>query len=85
MGWLLHVLGVNPHVTGSWYSWWSGAAGDLGWIGGAGVLYRRHQCHRRGCWRLARHPHGPYVLCARHHPHVPDEGPDDDHIREALR
>jgi hypothetical protein len=35
-------------------------------------LFRHHNCHVAGCWRLGRHPHGPYRLCSKHHPSVPE-------------
>jgi hypothetical protein len=64
---LLHVLGVDD-VAGRWYAFWSGAGSDLGYLGIVYALWRKHNCHQRGCWRIGRHPHGGFVLCARHHP-----------------
>lgn len=64
---LLHILGIDD-VSGPWYAWWSGAAGDLGLLGAAYALLRKHNCHQRWCPRIGRHPHGDWMLCGRHHP-----------------
>ena len=73
--WLLHVLGVD-NVSGRWYGFWSGFGSDIGEVVIIGALvsvYRKHNCHAKGCWRLARHPveGTPYVVCRRHHPDGP--------------
>lgn len=52
---------------------WSGIIGTVEGAGafGAGyVLYRRHNCHVDGCWRVGRHAAagGKYIVCRRHHP-----------------
>lgn len=72
MIWLLHALGLDSG-SGPAYLWWSGAGSDLGElaiVGGIVAVYRRHSCHVRRCWRLARYPVAgtPYVTCLRHHP-----------------
>lgn len=71
---LLHVLGVD-NVSGQWYGFWSGFAGDLSILAAPLVLMRKHNCHVRGCPRLGRHPVAgtTYAVCRRHHP--------DDHPR----
>lgn len=81
MGWLLHIAGID-NVSGPWYAFWSGIAGELSWIGAAAVLYRRHACHARGCWRLAKHPvaDSPWVVCRRHHPDLPNRSPTAENI-----
>jgi hypothetical protein len=38
------------------------------------TAYKHVECHRSGCHRLGRFPHGHLKLCARHHPLVPDDG-----------
>jgi hypothetical protein len=74
---LAHVLGVDD-VSGRWYAWWSGFAGDLSsfaLFGGAYALIRRHNCDVHGCWRLGVLPTdvGGMVhhVCKRHHPGAP--------------
>ena len=71
--WLLHVLGVD-NASGPAYLFWSGFGSDLGElaiVGGLVAMYRRHNCHVRGCWRIGRHPveGTPHVVCRHHHPH----------------
>lgn len=82
MNWFLHVLGVD-NVSGRWYGFWSGFAGDLGILATPVVLLRRHNCHVRRCPRLGRHPvtGTTYMVCRRHHP---DEHPSADEVREAA-
>ena len=54
------VMGVG-HVFGTdgreWYNFWSGVGADIGgfaFIGAAFGLYRKHNCHVGGCWRIAK-------------------------------
>lgn len=73
---MLHGLAVffgltNP--SGHAYAFWSGIGSDIGEltiIGGLIAIYRKHNCHARGCWRVGRlQVEGtPYVVCHRHHP-----------------
>jgi len=73
---VLHGLAVffgltNP--SGHAYSFWSGIGADLGEatiITGMLALYRKHNCHARGCWRIGKLgvDGTPYVVCHRHHP-----------------
>jgi len=69
---LSHVLGADGR---SWYDFWSGFGADLGQIAlvGAGVgLYRKHNCHVKGCWRIGKQPlehdGATWMVCHRHHP-----------------
>lgn len=65
----LHVTG-SDNVSGPWYGFWSGFAGDLA-IVALPITYLRHKnCHYKGCWRLGRHPKDHYVFCGKHHPDV---------------
>lgn len=73
--WLLHVLGVEPRAPSTAYNFWSGFGSDLGELALLGTVLgvvRHHSCHVKRCWRLGKHPHGPYRLCSKHHPLVPD-------------
>jgi hypothetical protein len=78
MGLILHILGIDD-VSGRWYAWWSGFAGDVALIGAIIVWpfvnYRRHNCQVKGCWRIGRHEFTEpneikRSLCWRHHPSV---------------
>lgn len=65
---LAHILGLDD-ASGPFYLWWSGAGADLGLIGGAFVIVRKHQCHVRRCPRIGRHPveGTTWTVCRRHH------------------
>lgn len=65
------VLSGSRNEPGGWYGLWSGFGGALpdvlifsamaGW-------YWHKNCHVHHCWRVGRHPAGPYVVCRRHLP-----------------
>jgi hypothetical protein len=38
------------------------------------TVYRHIECHKDGCHRLGRFPHGHLRLCHVHHPLVPSDG-----------
>ena len=85
MSWLLtvaHFFGTrNGDGNSAGYLFWSGAGSDLAYVGVGAAFWRQHNCHTRGCWRLARHPvpGTSYVVCRHHHP----EGhPTAAHIRD---
>jgi len=65
-----HVLGADGR---SWYNFWSGIGADLGGFAVVGALvgvYRKHNCHVHGCWRIAKQQvvGTSWVVCHRHHP-----------------
>lgn len=78
--WILNFTGTHIPSTGSqWYNFWSGFGSDIGEvviIGGVWSLYRKHNCHVKGCWRIGKHAVDgtPYIVCATHHPDVPTKG-----------
>lgn len=70
--WLAHFFGLD-NASGPAYLFWSGVGSDiteLAVLGGLVSLYRKHNCHVKGCPRLGRHliAGTTYVVCARHHP-----------------
>lgn len=68
---IAHILGLDD-ASGHWYLWWSGIGADLGLIGGAIALYRRHNCEVQRCWRIGKHATAAgHHLCRRHHPDGP--------------
>ena len=67
---LLDWTGIN-NVSGRWYGFWSGIGGNWQMLGVLALVYRRHICHTHWCLRLGKHPEGPYMRCAKHHPEVP--------------
>lgn len=72
LDWLRHWLAVHTGTVnegGPFYGFWSGFGSDLGEvtiIGGMIGLYRSHNCHNAGCWRISHHttPEG-YKLCKK--------------------
>jgi hypothetical protein len=62
---LLHLLGVDD-VSGRWYAFWSGAGSDLSYLSVFVVLFRKHNCHVKNCWRIGHHEVGGFMLCHRH-------------------
>jgi hypothetical protein len=70
------VMGIS-HLVGSdggaWYNFWSGLGADIGGLtilGGAIGVYRKHNCHVGGCWRIAKQQviGTSWMVCHRHHP-----------------
>lgn len=51
-----HIFGLD-NLSGAWYGFWSGIAGDLSSFaifGGLYALMRKHNCDVHGCWRLGQ-------------------------------
>jgi len=69
--WFLRYTGSDQE-SGSWYGFWSGFGGsipDFLILGSIITLYRRHNCHVKGCLRLGKPVDGtPYLACPSHHP-----------------
>lgn len=83
MNWLGHILGLD-NLSGAWYGFWSGFAGDISQIailGGLYSMWRKHNCHVKGCPRVGRHKVAgtEWVVCRRHHP---DDAPTAADIAE---
>jgi hypothetical protein len=53
------------------YNFISGPLADATLLGGGYAIARRHNCHVKGCWRVARAqvPGTGYIVCRKHHPH----------------
>lgn len=74
MHWLSHWAGLD-NGSGALYLFYSGIASfilSLSVVGGLIGLWRKHECHQDGCWRIGKHPaaDGALVLCRRHHPDI---------------
>ena len=88
--WFLNFFGIN-NLSGYGYGFWSGIGSDIGefaLIGAIIAVYRKHNCHVKGCWRISRHAVDgtPWVVCRKHHPTIDDKAPTaqqviDDHRR----
>jgi hypothetical protein len=61
-------------LKGNGYQWWSGLAGEAGWIVGLLTFWRHVNCHSPGCLRIGSHrtADGLHRLCRRHHPDLPN-------------
>lgn len=70
-GWL-YAIGVHPYPgpqTPWTYQLWSGftpALTVLTLLGSVISLYRMHNCHEPGCWRLGKHKIGGTPWCPEH-------------------
>lgn len=73
MTWLWHLLGFDyglPYGHVGWYNMWSGFGSDVGEvviIGGLIQMFRKHNCHQQGCWRIGKHQVDGSPWCSRHH------------------
>jgi hypothetical protein len=69
--WFLRYTGADAE-SGTWYGFWSGFGGaipDFLILGSIITVYRHHNCHVKGCWRLGKQVDGtPYLACPMHHP-----------------
>lgn len=65
---------LHPLTQGNGLNFWSGIGSDLGelpLLAGLYVVYRKHACHVKRCYRIQWHEH-PYTghpVCRHHHPH----------------
>ena len=75
----------NP--GGKFYVLISGVVADLGLLGGLTLVFRRLNCHVKGCWRIGHHDveGTPYKVCRKHHPSVPASGATAKHVADAHR
>lgn len=74
----MHVFGLDD-LSGPFYGFWSGVGSDfseLAIVGAVIAAYRHHNCHVKGCLWLGKHKVDgtPFVVCAKHHPAIPDGG-----------
>jgi hypothetical protein len=53
---------------------WTEVLALLGLVTLLGGLFKHLECHRAGCHRWGRYPHGHFKLCRLHHPQVPNDG-----------
>jgi hypothetical protein len=65
-----HLVGTDGK---GWYNFWSGLGADIGGLtilGGALGVYRKHNCHVAGCWRIAKQQviGTSWMVCHHHHP-----------------
>lgn len=63
------LLGLT-NASGPWYLWWSGIAGDLPELAAIVIVWRKVNCHAKGCWRIGLHhvQGSHFTVCRMHHP-----------------
>lgn len=94
-GWIQHVwYWVEIHTgtvnePGPFYGFWSGFGSDIGELAIIGAvigMYRKHNCHVKGCFRIAKHPveGTSFCACKKHHPATPEGDITAQHIAEAY-
>ncbi len=69
--WFLHITGAD-NTSGVWYGFWSGFGSDLLEFTIVGTVWRKLNCHIKGCYRIGLHKveGTPYITCKRHHPGI---------------
>jgi hypothetical protein len=82
--WILELTGTQSSSSKA-YNFWSGFGGDIAILGSVlaapFLLWRKHDCGIRWCWRLGRHEYKDPVtgivhsLCRKHHPDHPGRKP----------
>lgn len=73
LDWLLTFAGLSG---GRWAAFWGGIGSCLSEFAILGLLWRRINCHAKGCLRIGiHHVDGtPYTTCRKHHPDHPGSG-----------
>lgn len=68
--WIYHAVRWTWHDADG-YNFISGPLADITLLGGGYAVARHHNCHVKGCWRIARAqvPGTNYIICRKHHPH----------------
>jgi hypothetical protein len=71
----LTFIGVyNP--SSRWYLFWGGFGSCLTEFAIVAVVWRKVNCHAKGCYRVGLHKVDgtPYITCKKHHPNHPGSG-----------
>lgn len=65
----LNWTGAN-NVSGNQYGFWSGFGSDITEFAILGIVFKRVNCHAKGCHRIGLHhiEGTPYTVCKKHHP-----------------
>lgn len=68
--WIAIHTGIEYAGPDKYYNAWSGILSDIGEItilAGVIGLFRQHNCHQHGCWRLGKHTtRDGHKLCKIH-------------------
>lgn len=89
--WLLELTGTQASASKA-YNFWSGFGGDVAILGSIlaapVLLWRKHNCGVRWCWRIARHDYQDpetgmtHQLCRLHHPEHPGKPITGEQLRK---
>jgi hypothetical protein len=65
--WLITFAGLDG---GRWAAFWGGIGSCLSEFAILGLVWRRINCHAKGCLRIGMHhvEGTPYTTCRKHHP-----------------
>jgi hypothetical protein len=76
VNYLLTFIGVY-NGNSRWYLFWGGFGSCLSELAILVVVWRKINCHAKGCYRVGlHHVEGtPYITCGKHHPTHPGSGP----------
>jgi hypothetical protein len=60
-----------------WYLFWGGFGSCLSELAILAFLWRKINCHAKGCYRIGLHrvEGTPYITCGKHHPTHPGSTP----------
>jgi hypothetical protein len=60
-----------------WYLFWGGFGSCLSELAILGLVWKKINCHAKGCYRVGLHhvDGTPYITCGKHHPTHPGSGP----------
>ena len=59
-----------------WYLFWGGFGSCLSELAILGLVWRKINCHAKGCYRVGLHhvDGTPFITCKKHHPALPGSG-----------
>jgi hypothetical protein len=72
VNYFLTFIGVF-NAGSRWYLFWGGFGSCLGELAIIGLVWRKINCHAKGCYRVGLHrvDGTPYITCKKHHPTHP--------------
>jgi hypothetical protein len=83
--WILTVTGINS-TSSYWNAFWGGFGSDLAEFAIFAIVWRKINCHAKGCYRIGLHHVAGthYITCRKHHPvHAGARPATAEHIAQA--
>lgn len=76
LNYFLTFIGVF-NGNSRWYLFWGGFGSCLSELAILGLVWKKINCHAKGCYRVGLHhvDGTPYITCGKHHPTHPGSGP----------